>query len=56
MKVLLVNKQNFQVVQITTVGNIAYNANANSVTFTLTGGGSGGSYSLDTYYMSIIWE
>lgn len=51
MKVIVINKTNFNVVEIDNVSNIAYATN----TITITHSGGSSSYSLDDYRISILW-
>lgn len=51
MKVIIVNKSDFNVIQFNGVTNIAYAANQ----VTITHGGGTGTFSLSNYTISILW-
>jgi len=51
MKVIIINKSDFNVIQFNGVTNIAYAANQ----VTITHGGGTGTFSLNTYTISILW-
>ena len=51
MNVLLINKSDFNVIQLIGVTNIAYSSGS----VTITHGGGSGSYSLSTYNIAILW-
>lgn len=52
MKVVILSKTSFNVIQLSNVSNIAYSAG----TVTVTSGGTNYSYSLENYAISILFE
>ena len=52
MSIILKNKNNFSIIQIDNVTNIAYNAGTKI--YTITAGGSSTTYSSDSYYLTIF--
>ena len=52
MKVILMNKTTFEVIQFTNVTNIAYDSGTNFYTIT---GTPAGSYNAGVYNLQIIW-
>ena len=53
MKVILVNKVTFDVIQINNVSNIAYDSSTNF--FTITATPSGGTYNANYYNLQVLW-
>lgn len=52
MKVILVNKITFDVIQIINVSNIAYDSSTNYFTITGTGGGT---FNANNYNLQVLW-
>lgn len=52
MKVILVNKVTFDVIQIINVSNIAYDSSTNFFTIT---GSPGGTYNANYYNLQVLW-
>lgn len=54
MKVILMSTTNFQVIELSNVSNIAYDAATNTFTITHSGGATG-TYSGASYHVNILW-
>lgn len=52
MRVILINKTTFEIIQATNVTSIAYNSSTKNYTITGTGGGT---FSAETYNLQVLW-